>query len=581
MRVGAAAASGGLLALCFPGLNLGLAVWVWMIPLLLTLWTLSAGKRVGWRGFRFGWLAGLVFFAITFRWLWAVTGLGAMVVAGYLALYFAAWGAFAATWGNPWRDGEEGGALHSLRFALMNAAVWAGLEWLRGWLLTGFGWNGLGVAFHNVPVFAQGADLLGIAGLSMIPVMVTAVLVQTGRRMVRKARVGGIGRQLDFAVIALLLVGFFAYGVWRSQSIARLATVPVNVLLVQRNIPQSIKWQAQSAEEIYRGYAEATQRALEELEEQNVEDLRKAVEAGNEGEVELRRPDLVIWPESALPEGLWYIDGEEFPLTQWNAGYISEAVLALGNFTFITGVNEFEGERQDAEVWGVKSGGAAYNSMAFFRGDFASGRTYRKIHRVPFGEYIPLREQIPQLEKIFKFSAGAEFGAGFSAGSSHEPVMVETAGKPVGVIPAICFEDTVNRLVRKFVRPGEPQLIVNVTNDGWFLETIAAEQHVANSMFRAIELRRPMVRAANTGVSCLIDATGSMVDRKSGVRRAILDPESGRPFIEGTLYGQVDVPVDGVTTLYSIAGDTPVIVLGLAGLASGYWRSRRRASAAG
>jgi hypothetical protein len=72
-----------------------------------------------------------------------------------------------------------------------------------------------------------------------------------------------------------------------------------------------------------------------------------------------------------------------------------------------------------------------------------------------------------------------------------------------------------------------------------------------------------------------------MVDRKSGVRRAILDPESGRPFIEGTLYGQVDVPVDGVTTLYSIAGDTPVIVLGLAGLASGYWRSRRRASAAG
>lgn len=554
-----------------------------MIPLLVALWTLKPGKRLGWRGFGLGWLAGLVFFAITCRWLLAVSGLGAVVVSGFLALYFAVWAGFAATWGNPWRHEAVGttavaAGIHSLKFAFANAALWAGLEWLRGWLFSGFSWNGLGAAFHTLPVLAQGADLLGVAGLSFLPVFVSAVLVQAARRMKRQAQDGRLGRHLDFVVAVLVLMAAFFYGVWRLQSVPQVATVPVNVLLVQRNIPQSIKWQSQSAEDIYAGYAEATREALEDLEVQNTADLQEAVKkVGDEGEVTWRRPDLVIWPETALPERLWFIPGEPMPDTQWNAGFITEAVLKLGDFTFITGVNELEGQRIDPERWDAREAGEAFNSMAVFRHEFASGRTYRKVHLVPFGEYIPFRDQIPLLVSLFEYSSGVQSGGDFAAGTRTEPLIVETSGGPIGIIPAICFEDTVNRLVRRFVRPG-PQMIVNITNDGWFLETVAAEQHAANASFRCIETRRPMVRAANTGVTCIIDATGSMLDRMAadGRTRSIKDPVTGSPFIEGVLYGQVDVPKEGITTLYNLAGDIPVMVLGLAGLASGWRGSRRR-----
>ncbi len=559
-------------------------VWLWMIPLLVALWTLKPGKRLGWRGFGLGWIAGAVFFGISCRWLWAVSGLGAVAVAGFLALYFAAWAGFAATWGNPWRREPEGmssvgAGLYSLQIAFANAALWAGLEWLRGWLFSGFSWNGLGAAFHSLPVLAQGADLLGVAGLSLLPVFVSAVLVQVGRRMARQARQGRLGSNVDFMVAALVLIAAFFYGVWRIRSVTQVATVPVNVLLVQRNIPQSIKWQTQSAEEIYAGYAEATRVAMEDLDAQNFTNLQKALDTADTGHLELRRPDLVIWPETALPERLWFISGEPMPETQWNAGYISEAVLKLGDFTFITGANEQEGQRLDAERWNECKGGGAFNSMAFFRGEFASGRTYRKIHLVPFGEYIPFREQVPFLVSLFEYSAGVESAGDFGAGTSFDPVTIEASGHQIGIIPAICFEDTVNRLVRRFVRPG-PQMIVNITNDGWFLETVAAEQHAANASFRAIETRRPMARAANTGVTCIIDATGSMVDPKAADEstRSIKDPVTGKPFVEGTLYGQVDVPKEGIYTLYNQAGDVPVILLGLVGLTTGWLHSRRRSS---
>ena len=242
----AALVSGVLLAMCFPGFgNFSGLVWVWMLPLLPAIWR-GGSKRYG---FGIAYLSGLVFWLLNLKWLWTVSGLGAMAMAAFLALYFGAWGAIAVSLGNPWRkpkdksnkvnktgsseqqaasslqqkidqktsqqrksrpglslfNGALEDSLRSLKFAFINAAAWVGLEWLRGWVFTGFSWNGLGVAFHETPVLAQAADLVGITGLAFLPVLMSAVLVQTAVRLKAEAAAGKLKPRLDFSVAALLL----------------------------------------------------------------------------------------------------------------------------------------------------------------------------------------------------------------------------------------------------------------------------------------------------------------------------------------------------------------------------------------
>lgn len=577
----AAMVSGVLLAMCFPGAG-GLAglVWVWMLPLFPAIWR-GEKKRYG---FGVGYLCGLVFWLINLKWLWTVSGLGAIAIAVFLAFYFGIWGAFAVSVGNPWRVREKsrqaddgvsaiqrkiekkqqatkgvgrvGGALgdsmRSLRFAMINAAAWVGLEWLRGWLFTGFGWNGLGVAFYNTPVLAQGADLVGVTGLAFLPVLMGAVIVQTGCRLMSEAKSGRLRPRLDFSVAALLLAVQFCYGVWRGHDVEGWETERVRVLLVQENIPQDVKWDPRSVADILQGYSDSTTLAMEGLE-------AEAAERGEESldEVfELKSPDLVVWPESALPNPLLFVEGDVRRYVYGDVSHLIEnEIRPLGNFTLIAGMNEFEAEHVGREVrW--KQGGRQYNSIAAVPpgGSLEENiSTYRKIHLVIFGEYIPLIDKLPFLGKLFEFSAGAEFAGNFDAGTSMDPMRVVVRDKEVGLIPTVCFEDTVGRLTRKFIRGG-PQVILNVTNDGWFKESEAAEQQMANARFRAIELRRPMIRSANTGVSGIVSVTGSLVDPVTGERQVIED-ENGSHFVRASLYGHAYVPKYGPVTLYALAGD--------------------------
>jgi apolipoprotein N-acyltransferase len=576
-RAVAAVAAGALLSLAYPQWNLGWVVWLGLLPVLGVVWT-GPGRRAGWRGFGLGWLTGAAFFGLNLGWLWTVSGLGALMVGGYLALFWGAWGAWAATCGNPWRDtgvhagGEELPAGHwrGLRVAFSNAALWAGIEWLRGWFLTGFGWNGLGVALHDTPVLAQAADLLGVAGLSFLPVFVQCGLAQALRRVAVAGCRGWSMGVRDLAVPAALVAATAGYGVFRLGSEDRGPAVRVDALMIQRNIPQDVKWDPLSADVIYQGYLRATDAALDRLEEQNRRLMR---EAGGPGGP-LNWPDLVVWPESALPEPLWFHATAGYPREQINADFIERAVLAGRGFTFIVGVNEMELAGTAAGGYVRKDDGGLYNSIAVFPGGFAGATSYRKVHLVPFGEFIPLRRQLPVLERAFRFSAGVDFGGDFDRGGSLEPLQVKVDGRAVGVVPAVCFEDTVGRLMRRFARPG-PQLLLNATNDGWFKQSAAAEQHLANARFRCIELRRPMLRAANTGVTCLIDSRGLLADpaAPAGPPRALLGPD-GRPFVEGELFGTLSVPEQATPTLYALAGDLPVVLLGWAGLLAGWWRGR-------
>jgi apolipoprotein N-acyltransferase len=581
LRVAAAVASGLLVAALFPPFNAAAMVWVALVPLLAALWSLE-GRRPAWRGFLLGWLAGTVSFVAQFGWLAVVSPIGVVVLPLYLGLFWGLFGAFAAGIGNPWRNvpGDvESATLRlvaaSLRAGFCHAAVWAGLEWLRGWLFTGFGWNGLGVAFHETPAVAQAADLLGVTGLAMLPVFFQTVLVQTGRRMADGARDGTKRTRLDFIVAAVVVAMALCYGIVRLAMEGRGESIRLRALLVQINIPQDAATRLWDDLDIHMAYEEETVKALEAISAADEARLRKEMEKADEGAVTMSRPDWVVWPESALTGRILRSGDGSWGIWRENANTIAQ-VREAGAFHLIHGVNELEAEPTSDGQLAPKDKGRIWNSLAVMSPEDEL-QTYRKHHLVIFGETIPFVESVPLLAWIYKQQAGIEYGGSFTPGDSFEPLPVPTLkGEGIGAVPTVCFEDSVPRLVRRFVRSG-PQVIVNVTNDGWFKESAAAAQHFANARFRAIELRRPMLRCANTGVSAAVDSAGLTAHPDTGKPQVLTDAK-GSHFTRGSLLAELDVPKRPSFSLYAVIGDRGVIALGLLGIGLA-WIARRKPAA--
>jgi len=528
----AAALSGITLTFCYPGWNVEGLVWIWAFPLLIALWYSEPkpGKKRWRRGFRLGYVAGISFFAVNLHWLHEndlVPTFGNLTLHLYLALYFGVWGAFAATIGRLKDENLRASAPKdapliqrlwesssaNLRCAALNACAWAGLEWLRGWLFTGFGWNGLGVALHQNLILSQIADIIGVTGLSFLIMFCGCIGLGTLRRLrLELGRATVMRPHFDFIIAIALVIGCFFYGFQRSlHPLPDEKVIPVSTLLVQGNIPQDEKWDAAFVQQNYQKYADLTSLTLD-----------------------TRDYDLVVWPESSVLFGFY--EGYDY-----NKPFI-DGLLDGTDFTFIAGINE------------DSLGEGLFNTMYAFRGNMDNFVTYRKMHLVPFGEFMPFRS-FPGVDalasKVMRFD--------FSPGTSAEPLRLV---KPeVDVIPCICFEDSIGRLVRKFIRQS-PQMIVNITNDGWFGETSAAEQHLANARFRCVELRRPMVRAANTGVTCIIDDAGRILDHQK-----LVDPETGSIFTDGFLASTVRVPKEGLITFYAKFGDVFSITAGIVALA--------------
>ncbi|MFM2198268.1 MAG: apolipoprotein N-acyltransferase [Verrucomicrobiota bacterium] len=570
LRTLAIVLSGLMVAALVPPFSFAMLAWICLIPLLSALWTLK-GKHRAKKGFLIGYLAGAIAFGIQLSWLSTVSWLGPIVLAAYLALFFGAFGAFAATLGNPWnRAGETSESpFRSLFTAFTHATVWAGLEWLRGWLFTGFGWNGLGVAFHETLVISQAADLLGVTGLSLMLVFFQCVLVQVAHRLKKTASDGIRRPRWDFAATSLAVGLLIGYGLLRIATESGRESVPLKALLVQLNIPHEGAQVLWPAEQVHMGYEDETLSALEDIAKTDEEKLKAAIGKSDEGEIELSTPDWVLWPETALNGRIIRTDSGEWGSWRENIDTIGR-VREGGNFDLLYGVVEIEGEAREDGLY-QKEKAKIYNSIAIQNagGDLA---TYRKRHLVIFGETIPFVESIPLLKKIYEQQAGAEYNGSFTAGPSLDPLPAKLKGKEIGIIPAVCFEDTVPRLTRKFVRPG-PQIIVNLTNDGWFKESPAAAQHFANARFRAIELRRPMLRCANTGVSAAIDTIGSTAHPKTGKPQVLTD-ESGSCFLRGHLLTEVKIPLQPGFSLYTLIGDWGIILLSTIGLAAAVMERR-------
>ena len=335
---------------------------------------------------------------------------------------------------------------------LLAGACWVLVEQLASFFLSGFPWLSLSAAFAVWPAAVQAASLVGAYGLSgLLACLAVSVLLWN---TFTAARVLATGLTLFLAL----------FGAWRMQSFTDEGR-PLSLLLVQGNVEQSLKWDL--------AYQSGTVDKYLGLSRAGLAGLAAADPAKP-------KPDLVVWPETALP---FYFQ-DPTPLRHRVAAFVEAAGLPL-----LTGAPGYVTLGQGPDF-------VLYN-RAFLLDDrgLAAG-TYDKEHLVPFGEYMPLGELVP-LGKLLQ-------GVGdFSPGRDQRPLRL--GGVALGLL--ICYEAIFPGLAQERVAQGA-NLLVNLSNDAWFGETSAPRQHLNLARLRSVEQSRWLVRCTNTGITCAIDPLG-------------------------------------------------------------------------
>ena len=475
-----ASASGLLLALSFPKFGHPAFAWIALAPLLTALAHESRSPFVAPRGLahalRLGLLTGVVYFACTLYWITGVMATyggiatwAAVLVNAALILYLSLFpGLFAVIVRRVF--------LSIGRRALLAAPiVWVATELGRTYLFTGFPWVLLGYSQASVLPIAQLASVFGVWGVSMLVASVSAVFAL----FALDSRPAGPTRWLPVAVVLALVL---AVAVWGSRRAAASEWTregeAVRVGLIQGNVDQGQKWSPDSAAAIFDSHIRMT---------------RQAIAAGAE---------FVLWPESSTPF--------RFEEDQADADRL-RALARQARVPILFGSDQIEWRNEGLRRVVDKM----FNAAFLVRPDGTTGGTYRKMHLVPFGEYVPLQQVFffaaPLTEQVGTFSPGLE------------AVVLPVRGHPVSV--AICYEVVYPALVRQFVAGGS-ELLATITNDAWFGATSAPYQHFEQASMRAIEEGRYLVRAANTGISGIVDPYGRVVTKSAIYEPAVLVGEA-------------------------------------------------------
>lgn len=347
---------------------------------------------------------------------------------------------------------------------LLAPALWVGLDWLRSVLFTGFPWMDLGYGLYSVPLLLQAADLGGHHLLTFCLVLSNSLILYA-----LKARTGGRERQecrellpVAAGLAFLLLVG--GYSLFRFQQVqsALAATPTAGIAVVQGNIPQDLKWTPAQKKATVETYRRLSARA-----------------------VASSQPALLVWPETALP----FFPGND-PLFTQVTGFARENRVWL-----LTGAPDF------SLVSGPRGGSPENidyaNSALLISPEGLATARYDKQHLVPYGEYVPLKKLLFFLRPL------VESVGNFKPGTQGDPLV---AG-PMRLGVLICYESIFPELARKTVAAGA-NLLVNLTNDAWYGRSSAPHHSFAMAVLRAVETRRTLVRAANTGISGFITPLG-------------------------------------------------------------------------
>lgn len=456
----------------------------------------GVGPRAAWnRGLAFG----LGMFGVGVNWVYiSIHYYGhsplpaAIGVAFLLVLYLSLFPALLAAAAARWRTRATALLLGVL------PAGWALAEWLRSWLFTGFPWLNLGYSQIDGPL-AGYAPLLGVYGLSWLTAFSAALLAWA-------VFTPGRARWLAPLLFAALWAGG---GALEHYEWTRPSGAPLRVSLVQGNIPQEDKWDADQQVATLEKYLRLT---------------RAEWAARDPQDPARRRPDLVVWPESAVPAFQHQVqDNFLAPLR--------EEARSAGS-DLLTGIPVL-----DREHW------LYYNAVI---GLGAEEGAYYKHHLVPFGEYLPLRKLFGTLLQVMPLPV-----ADFSAGELGLPP-ISAAGQPVGV--SICYEIIFGEEI--IAALPEAAYLVNVSNDAWFGDSLAPHQHLEMARMRALETGRWLLRATNTGISAIIGPDGTIRERSAqfvdAVVRGDIEPRSGAtPYVR---FGNWPVVIGAVVVIIASVG---------------------------
>lgn len=484
LRIGGAMLSGLSLAASFPRMDQYWLAWIGLVPLLVAVRGVAPRRAAA-----LGWIAGFVFFLVTIYWIpdtisnfTRISPLVAKLLLVLLAAFSAyayALLAFAVEWA----------ALAGVSRMLAAPVVWVVLEWMRGFVVAGFPWNLLGYSQLPYTTIVQAADLGGVYLLSSVLVLANAALASALVAMSGRAkpRRSWSARLALAAACPLLLYG---YGTWRLDELHSVPyTGSLRVGITQGNIAQDQKWDSKLRDRILARYLDLTD---------------QAAAAGAQ---------LVVWPEAALP---FYLQRDMRSLELTRIARERGIDLLVG----APGLEDRDGtgKKPYNQAWLVRSGGEVEGP-------------YDKIQLVPFGEYIPLHGLFGMVEvavqAVGQFGRGTEYtifetvalapplaaqaaGHAPAAGDApHATAGAATAGRPARFATLICYEGIFPALTRTFAARGA-DFLVNISNDAWYGDTAAPQQHLLMAAMRTIENRMPMVRSTNTGISAFITDEGKV-----------------------------------------------------------------------
>jgi len=376
-------------------------------------------------------------------------------------------------------------------------------EWLRGHVLTGFPWNAFGHALTEPLALAQTASLIGLWGLTFISVAIfasPAVLID-GRARERRPWIAP-------AMALLVLVAMGIYGAVRLSLRPTATVASVKLRIMQPNLQQDVRFNYSAKAEVMHKYLTLSDRASGPL------------------STGVRDANILIWPESAFP----------FFLTREADAMAQIADLLSKGTVLITGSVRAPDLPPGTRIT------RAYNSIYAIDHDGSILSIYDKLHLVPFGEYLPFQDW---MEKI-GFVQLTKVQGGFIPGTQRRTLEIPHAPR---ALPLICYEAIFpDEIATRDDRPG---WIVNLTNDGWFGISTGPYQHLQQARLRAIEQGLPVVRAANTGISAVIDPLGRIVARLGLGVEGVLDSS---------------LPTALPPTVYVRAGDIPAAMMVAAAL---------------